>query len=191
MVAGPGDETGGDDRPQPRPEGGASNRSESEAAPWSQEVAAQPDKDAHSPPLFPLPGYELLREISRGGQAVVYEAIQRSTGRRVAVKVLHERSLAGSAERARFEREVKILAALDHPNVVAIVDRGRTPDGTIYLVMEYVAGRTLDELFAAAPAGEGRGGARSGSGHGPAGPLGDDELLRLFLKICDGVNMAH
>src|SRR3954465_13103436 len=130
MVAGPGEGAGAEDRPRPRPAASAVGPPRSEALAWSQEIAtpANEDSRAEQRPLFPLPGYELLREISRGGQAVVYEAVQRSTGRRVAVKVLHERSLAGSAERARFEREVKILGALDHPNVVAIVDRGRTPD---------------------------------------------------------------
>src|SRR5947209_8317434 len=57
-------------------------------------------------------GYILARELSRGGQAVVYEAVQRSTGRQVAVKVLREGPLASPAERARLEREVRALAAL-------------------------------------------------------------------------------
>src|SRR5947208_1803952 len=95
--------------------------------PFSADVEA--DTALPGRPLAAMAGYEVLREISSGGQAVVYEAIQRSTERKVAVKVLHQRSLAGGHELARFEREVKILGALDHPNIVAIVDRGRSPDG--------------------------------------------------------------
>src|SRR5678816_716151 len=55
-----------------------------------------------------VPGYRLVREVSRGGQAVVFQAVQESTGRAVAVKLLREGPLASEAERVRFDREVRI-----------------------------------------------------------------------------------
>src|SRR5262245_12010038 len=71
-----------------------------------------------------IPGYELLDEIHRGGQGVVYRAIQKSTRRVVAIKIMHGGPISGARERARFDREVHILAALQHPNIVAIHDSG-------------------------------------------------------------------
>jgi serine/threonine protein kinase len=95
-----------------------------------------------------LRGYQILSEISRGGQAAVYKAIQESTGRKVAIKVLPGGALASSRSRARFDREARILAGLDHPNVVSIIDRGRTADGSFFLVMQFIDGCSLDEFAA-------------------------------------------
>src|SRR5437588_12324480 len=69
-------------------------------------------------PFTLLPGYEIGPEIHRGGQGVVYRAVQRSTGRTVAIKVMREGPFAGPRDRARFEREVHILGRLNHPNIV-------------------------------------------------------------------------
>src|SRR5262245_7703137 len=71
-----------------------------------------------------LPGYEIISEIQRGGQGVVYKALQKSTKRLVAIKVMKEGPFAGSEGKARFEREVRILAQLNHPNIVPIHDSG-------------------------------------------------------------------
>src|SRR5262249_47081236 len=72
------------------------------------------------PPAGVFPGYELLRELSRGGQGVVYQAIQRSTKRKVAIKVLLEGAYASVAARRRFEREIELVAALKHPGIISI-----------------------------------------------------------------------
>src|SRR5207248_9001001 len=92
-------------------------------------------------------GYRLEREISRGGQAAVYQAIQETTGRKVAIKIIAGGPYITSRNRARFEREVQILATLDHPGIVRIVDRGRTEDGSFFFVMDYIDGDGLDEYF--------------------------------------------
>ena len=78
-----------------------------------------------------IPGYEIIREIHRGGQGVVYQAIQRSTKRKVAIKVMRENPNAGSRGRARFEREVEILGRLNHPGNVSVNDSGES-DGAFY-----------------------------------------------------------
>jgi len=92
-------------------------------------------------------GYESIVEISRGGQGVVYSAVQVSTRRRVAIKVLHERALASPLSRRRFEREVDVVAGLRHPGIVRVYDSGITPppDARPFLVMEFIEGRQLDE----------------------------------------------
>ena len=89
------------------------------------------------------------------------QAIQKSTQRKVAVKVVHGGPFAGPRERARVEREVRILAGLDHPNIVKIHDSGEiagvpggsgsSAGGTFYYVMDYVSGQSLDALISKDP----------------------------------------
>lgn len=122
-----------------------------------------------------IDGYQVVREISRGGQGAVFEAIRLSTGRTVAIKILAGGALTTPRELARFDQEAKILAALDHPGIVQIIDRGQTADGSQYLVMDYVVGHPLSERLR-------EGAMRS------ADP---SEPLSLFLKIADAVNAAH
>ncbi len=92
-------------------------------------------------------GYDLVREIHRGGQGVVYQAIQHSTNRKVAIKVLKEGPFAGPADKARFEREIQILGQLQHPNIVTIHDSG-SEAGHFYFVMDYIRGQPLDVFVA-------------------------------------------
>ncbi len=141
-------------------------------------------------PKDAIPGYEIVREVHRGGQGVVYLAVQRSTQRKVAIKVIHGGPLAGDRERARIEREVRILAGLDHPGIVKVHDSGvlasgssSSPsgersasdlglEGAFYFVMDYVSGHTLDALIGTEPK-----------------PI--DQVLRLFIEICEAVSAAH
>lgn len=125
-----------------------------------------------------IPGYKLLSPINHGGQAIVFKAIQENTGRTVAIKLLREGPLADETARERMQREVRVLAALNHPNIVSVFDSGQTPDGHDYLVMNYLSGRSLEEFMK-----------ESRTGEDP--PPDPAMLLRLFLKICDAVNAAH
>lgn len=118
-----------------------------------------------------LPGYVVQREIHRGGQGIVYLAVQKSTQRRVAVKVLRGGAFSSSSNRVRFEQEVRILSSLKHPNIVTVHDCGLGQD-CAYFVMEYVEGNRLDEFVKNAH-------------------LSLDGILDLFLKICDAVHVAH
>ncbi|MCG3125246.1 MAG: Serine/threonine-protein kinase PknD [Phycisphaerae bacterium] len=133
-------------------------------------VARQPSARADAPPPT-IAGYELLRELHRGGQGVVYLATQQSTGRHVALKVMREGPFAGPADRARFEREVHLLAQLDHPHIVAIFDSGIAA-GAFYYAMKYVDGVPLDAFCR-----ERR--------------LSVRDTLTLFIKVCDAVTAAH
>ncbi len=118
-----------------------------------------------------IPGYRLDRLLSRGGQGSVYRAVQQATKRSVAIKVVHGGPLADPRDRFRFEREVEVLAQLNHPNIVAIHDSGSAAGG-FYYVMDYIAGQPLDVHMAS--------GSRSVA-----------ETLDLFATICDAVGAAH
>src|ERR1700693_4225924 len=88
--------------------------------------------------------YSVLSQIGAGGMGELYQAHDNKLGRYVAIKVLPE-AVAHDAERlARFQREAKMLAALNHPNI-ATVHGLEQSGGTIYLVMELVPGETLAE----------------------------------------------
>ena len=97
----------------------------------------------------PLPGFETIRRLGRGGMGVVYLARQVSLNRQVAIKILPPLPRAESAARAeRFRREAELMARVSHPNVVSVYDFG-VADGRPYLVMEYVAGGDLKRSISA------------------------------------------
>ncbi len=96
--------------------------------------------------------YRIVRKLGAGGMADVYLAEDQELGRRVAIKILNDRHANDDQFIERFRREAKNAAALNHPNIVSIYDRGEAED-TYYIAMEYLDGRTLKELIV---------------GHGPA-----------------------
>jgi eukaryotic-like serine/threonine-protein kinase len=90
--------------------------------------------------------YRVTRKLGGGGMADVYLAEDQELGRRVAVKMLHSRYVNDDQFVERFRREATHAAGLSHPNIVSIFDRGEF-DGSYFIVMEYVEGRTLKELI--------------------------------------------
>ncbi len=118
----------------------------------------------------PLEGFEILGEIHRGGQGVVYRARDLSDGRVVALKLLREGPFAAADQRLRFERESALARALDHPGIVAPIRTG-VSRGRPFHVMEFIEGRTLDEWLRDDP------------------PL--RRRLELFRDTCDAVAHAH
>ena len=148
-----------------------------------------------------IPGYKLLREIHRGGQGVVYLAHHPATQRQVAIKILREGPFAGPGERARFEREIQLLASLKHPHIVTVHDSGSAA-GNVYLVMDFIDGAAFDVWAEAVR--HGRQATRKGppSDTQPPGTHHVTQprhvrarhsrgLLDVFLKICDAVHEAH
>jgi serine/threonine-protein kinase len=89
--------------------------------------------------------YLLGRKLGSGGMADVWLAEDKELGRRVAIKILHERYASDEQFVERFRREATNAAGLSHPNIVSIFDRGEA-EGSYFIVMEYVEGRTLKEL---------------------------------------------
>jgi eukaryotic-like serine/threonine-protein kinase len=90
--------------------------------------------------------YQVVRKLGAGGMANVYLAEDQELGRRVAIKILNDRYANDDQFVERFRREAKNAAALSHPNIVSIYDRGEA-EGTYYIAMEYLDGRSLKELI--------------------------------------------
>src|SRR5207237_6935293 len=94
-----------------------------------------------------LGDYLIVREIGRGGMGVVYEAMQQSLARHVALKVLPAGELGGAAHLERFRREARAAARLHHTNIVPVFGVGEQ-DGVHYYAMQYIRGQGLDAVVA-------------------------------------------
>jgi eukaryotic-like serine/threonine-protein kinase len=116
--------------------------------------------------------YRILRKLGSGGMANVYLAEDEELGRRVAIKILNERYASDDSFNERFRREAKSAAALSHPNIVSIYDRGEG-DGRPYIAMEVVEGRSLKELIL------------------QRGPLPIAEAVEYAKQILHAVRFAH
>lgn len=90
-----------------------------------------------------LKGFSHFEVIAEGGMAVLYRATQTSLDRPVAIKVLKTGLLDTPQARQMFDREAQIVARLDHPNIIRVIDKGITTDGMPYFVMDFVEGETL------------------------------------------------
>ena len=116
--------------------------------------------------------YRVLRKLGSGGMADVYLAEDQQLGRRVALKLLARRFAEDEQFVERFRREASSAAGLQHPNIVGIFDRGEW-DGTYYIAMEYVEGRTLKDIVRE---------------KGPAPP---EAAVDLTLQILRAARFAH
>ncbi|MGA9882081.1 MAG: protein kinase, partial [Candidatus Acidiferrales bacterium] len=111
-----------------------------------------------------LGSYEILSPLGAGGMGEVYRARDSKLGRDVAIKVLPEAFARDPDRMARFEREAKVLASLDHPNIASIYGL-EDSSGTRALVMQLVEGPTLADRI-------------------KQGPIPSDEALRIARQIC-------
>lgn len=118
-----------------------------------------------------IEGYRIIEELGRGGMGVVYRAYQKTTKREVALKLLIEGSFASAGTKRRFEREVEVAASLSHPNIVSILESGRTR-GRTYFAMPLMGGLALDRYVR-----RGEGAVR--------------ETVVLLAKVCSAVGHAH
>lgn len=123
-------------------------------------------------PTTGLDNYELLEHLGAGGMGTVVKARHKMLGRLVAIKTLQAELSHDPLFARRFQKEAQALAAIHHPNVVAIHDFGAAADGTLFLVMEYVEGSTLRRKLR-------------------NGPLSFSEALPLIRQICKGLEQAH
>ena len=116
--------------------------------------------------------YRILRRIGSGGMADVYCAEDTHLGRQVAIKVLHRRFAQDQEFVERFRREAKSAAGLNHPNVVGVFDRGEH-EGTYYIAMEFLEGRTLKDIVTA------------------EAPLEQERVVDLGVQILQAAGFAH
>ncbi len=98
------------------------------------------------PPLKQLGDYQILREIGRGGMGVVYEAVQLSLGRHVALKVLPAQLVRSANSLERFRREAQAAAQLHHSNIVPVFEMGEH-EGIFFYAMQFIRGQTLDQVL--------------------------------------------
>ncbi len=101
--------------------------------------------DFPSEPEF-IPGYQVVRKIGEGGMGVVYQALQVSLNRQVAIKVVKGVGNQDTDFKRRFQREAIAGALLNHPNIVAVYDHGNYQN-TVYMVLEFVEGRDCSEIL--------------------------------------------
>jgi tRNA A-37 threonylcarbamoyl transferase component Bud32 len=116
--------------------------------------------------------YTLQEKIGEGGMGVVYRARHALLQREAAIKLLRPETV-NEESLARFEREVQLASSLTHPNTIDIFDLGTTPEGSFYCVMEFLAGRTLEDIV------------RSG------GPLPAHRAINILRQIAGSLNEAH
>jgi serine/threonine-protein kinase len=93
-----------------------------------------------------LGGFQLEKELGRGGMGVVFKAHELSLNRKVALKVISEHLASDTEFLARFKREAQVIARMDHPNIVRVLSFGDI-DGLTYFAMEYVSGKDLGQLL--------------------------------------------
>jgi serine/threonine-protein kinase len=117
--------------------------------------------------------YRLKEPIGAGGMGVVYLAEHEMLKRPCVIKLIRRDKVGDEKVLARFHREVQATARLSHWNTVEILDYGRTEDGTLYYVMEYLPGMSAAEMVAR---------------HGPLAPA---RGIYLLLQVCDALREAH
>ncbi|MFB3829550.1 MAG: protein kinase [Bryobacteraceae bacterium] len=118
-----------------------------------------------------LAHYEVLEKLGEGGMGVVYKARDSHLGRLVAIKVLPPEMVSNPGRKARFVQEAKTASALNHPNIVTIYDIS-SEGGHDFIVMEYVPGKTLDQLI-------------------PRKGMRWNEALKIAVQMADALACAH
>src|SRR5438132_1802612 len=118
-----------------------------------------------------LSHFEILEKLGEGGMGVVYKARDLRLDRLVAIKVLPEKALANAEREARFVQEAKSASALNHPNIITVYEID-TADGATFIAMEFVDGKTLDQVIS-----------RKG--------LRFTEALKYAVQIADALAAAH
>jgi serine/threonine-protein kinase len=124
-------------------------------------------------PNAALGGYRITAPIGRGGFGTIWLAEHRDSGERVAIKVLHAELAVAAEMISRFEREARVIAMIEHPNVVALHDFGELGDGRPYLVMEYLDGTSLRTIIK------------------EGGALSPDEVLSVLEPLASALSAAH
>jgi serine/threonine protein kinase len=129
------------------------------------------DARGPQPTSHQIEGYEILGPLGEGGMGIVWRAVQLSTRRPVALKLLRAGGFASSKARLRFEREVELAARLEHPHIARVYESGLR-QGVYYYAMELVEGVPLDQYV---------------TDHA----LSERQVLALMRPVCEAVQHAH
>ncbi|RYD35965.1 MAG: serine/threonine protein kinase, partial [Verrucomicrobiaceae bacterium] len=141
------------------------------------QTIAPPDAGGWEPPEPEelsrlLPQYQITSILGRGGMGAVYKGRQERLGRNVAIKLLPAELAEDEQFVARFEREARTLAKMDHPGIIHVYDFGQTSEGHLYFVMEFIDGTDLHQMI-----------------HGPG--LTPAQSLEIIGQVCDALQFAH
>jgi serine/threonine-protein kinase len=119
--------------------------------------------------------YKIIRMLGEGGMGCVYQGEQKlgTTIRKVAIKTLHEHLSHDPQILARFEREVGTVAGLQHPNTIQVFDFGKMDDGTLYIVMEFVEGKSVGGVLE------------------ESGPMEPARVANILKQVCGSLEEAH
>jgi serine/threonine protein kinase len=119
--------------------------------------------------------FRVIRVLGEGGMGIVYEGEQQmgSTVRRVAIKTLHPHLSNDPSVLARFHRECGTVSELEHPNTIKFYDFGKEADGTLYIAMEFLDGRSLDQLIQ------------------EEGAIPPTRAVKILRQICGALDEAH
>jgi hypothetical protein len=116
--------------------------------------------------------YELVRKLGQGGMGAVYEARDPVLDRAVALKLVSPKLLAEGDTLARFQREARAAARLQHPNIVTVYELGEV-EGTVFIAMELLEGLDLSQVIQ------------------PVDRLGIEDKVRILVEVCRGLDFAH
>lgn len=128
-------------------------------------------------PLQQIGPYRIIRPLGEGGMGAVYEAMQEPIGRRVALKILLPQFATNHDSLQRFFNEARAVNLIEHPSIVQVSDYSQAPDGTAYLVMEYLRGEVLSE--------------RLSRMHDAGSRLPLEDALQISVQIAGALAAAH
>lgn len=117
--------------------------------------------------------YELERRLGSGGMGIVYVARNKIIDEPVAIKILNPATDDDASMPERFKQEAEVATSIRHPNLVPVNDFGRTSDGLLYMVMEYVAGASLREVI------------------GKEKKLSPERAVKFGCQICSAISVVH
>jgi len=117
--------------------------------------------------------FQILQKIGSGGMGAVYKAAQPAMNRMVAVKILHPKLTNRKDLASRFRREARAMSHLTHPNTVKVLLYGELDDGSLYIVMEYLEGRNLNQSVR------------------KEGPLPVERAVPVLIQVCGALQEAH
>src|SRR4051812_35423727 len=117
--------------------------------------------------------FQILQKIGSGGMGSVYKALQPAMNRMVAVKILHPKLANRKDLVSRFRREARAMSHLTHPNTVKVYLYGELEDGSLYIVMEFLEGKNLNQTVRA------------------EGPMALERGLPILMQVCHALDEAH
>jgi serine/threonine-protein kinase len=117
--------------------------------------------------------FQILQKIGSGGMGSVYKALQPAMNRMVAVKILHPKLTSRKDLASRFRREARAMSHLTHPNTVKVFLYGELEDGSLYIVMEFLEGKNLNQTVRA------------------EGPMAPERAIPILVQVCNALEEAH